>query len=1120
MNNTTLRIAATFMISLIITLPFYTSSVFAVADIREGEVSGDQSRINGFFGNIDTMIRGTVLAIIKNSSNLGQVLGPTEHYQVKLGYSNNFPDTTMCTNLGQVAEGTNAGYYNYSCEVEPSFVNIGSILYDGPYGPFMFGVFDIDGNPLAQTASIEFAVDTTPPKSVIDSISSTNMSSYTTQAAHLGVDYAIGPNSNLTGTYTVTDYSGYANGLNYRVGVTKVQLKINNQGLVREDVFSRRNVATGNINFNAYDFGDEGNNTICLIGTDALGNQEDIGQTVDNCEHFFIDISPPHIYYNEMLITDQNGRQVNYIKPGFSYKFSVIANISDDGSAGFGVGFSEGNIKMDLVVKSGDTISYVFRESSPECEETETEMKFTCTWAGGSSITGPEEATDLLLGIYGKDLVGNDMLPENSTANLEIDDGLPMLTGLWNVVHDIQIAHIGKNFPNTIVAVIRDTGAGVAADTVKANFGASNNGLHKDGAYHSDLNPDLCIQPVQGIYNCIWYNMTCPASCQGEETDVLEVALTITDTAGNIVGNTTELGRDFIAPVPVTVGEEANVTVVTDGGDRYYRSSNLFQFSFKTFDIGAGHVLASGDFSQFSQRPSDSNPIECGPISEEPGNFTCAWSNIQPLSQSFDSNIIFNASDLLGNAEQQLFDLPLAVLIDDDSPPSYYHPPNIDQEDHIQPLDMTFFEEGSNNQYQYPVFFTVPYNGQCSSEVGIVEIGVLCDGLHGESYSYDITYLMKKRGSSKDYEGVFNVPVSPMSLQSVSDTVEFSCTFNLYESCGSTFYTQPQVFENVEFYIPVLGGAGPDQDQVIEEIKSIKKTWADAGGWKILDVVQAILDFAKQMCKIGSIVKTVGMDVVGLFIVISGLCSVPVIKAFSFGTCDGAEATGGAIEKAIRKVLGAIKKITDTSCGIAGCQNVEINAFGIKANLKHSGWCDLSAAKSSVFGGYSGIELAQKSIIYSALCLCIPGIIFNLQKLRQNNCFKGVCYQDSQRLGFPKQVCDDRYAYASCVLYVGQVTAFAEIFNIVHQLFKILDNAFAWLWTRAKYWASKLCGKNPKPSLVDFLKCLPYWLMEVTEAAALLKNIDDSDKYFDWNQQQFTDFCSILKESTIGEDVE
>ncbi len=127
----------------------------------------------------------------------------------------------------------------------------------------------------------------------------------------------------------------------------------------------------------------------------------------------------------------------------------------------------------------------------------------------------------------------------------------------------------------------------------------------------------------------------------------------------------------------------------------------------------------------------------------------------------------------------------------------------------------------------------------------------------------------------------------------------------------------------------------------------------------------------------------------------------------------------------------------DSLCAIANCQLAEggKDVLGVKG-LKggYAPYCDkIQDYFSKTYG--SDFQNAMKkynvqpfdikdSLILSTVCLCLPGIVYNVEKMRQVNCFKAVCLNDYvKEQGYPTSLCNDMTNYFTCALVIGEIFA-------------------------------------------------------------------------------------------------
>ena len=105
---------------------------------------------------------------------------------------------------------------------------------------------------------------------------------------------------------------------------------------------------------------------------------------------------------------------------------------------------------------------------------------------------------------------------------------------------------------------------------------------------------------------------------------------------------------------------------------------------------------------------------------------------------------------------------------------------------------------------------------------------------------------------------------------------------------------------------------------------------------------------------------------------------------------------------------------------------------------------DADKAQQAIQSGYekrpppkSGKLNPQDSLVVSIATLCVPGIIFNLQKLRQVFCVKADCYKNQVPTGTPAKMCQDLQQYQTCKYVTGELTQIiplAGLFNYILSL--------------------------------------------------------------------------------------
>jgi len=242
-----------------------------------------------------------------------------------------------------------------------------------------------------------------------------------------------------------------------------------------------------------------------------------------------------------------------------------------------------------------------------------------------------------------------------------------------------------------------------------------------------------------------------------------------------------------------------------------------------------------------------------------------------------------------------------------------------------------------------------------------------------------------------------------------------------------------------EFYNNPAGEAYKNLDSKIERALNNGFTSME---W--LEELSKILDYAKSICTIiqgidnllNSIFIFVGtLGGLGGVLQSSGypptVAAGNVLAVTASNTCT-AEVKFEGIYNTIREPL-------ITICGIATCSSAGSDSIDWSWLGGGVPWCRGSGFNLGDWGikplkdmGASNLDI-KNSLVLSAACLCLPGIIYNLEKLRQIYCFEAVCYHDMvKEQGYPVSFCNGQYNYMWCTFVLNEVFAgapFVGLFN-------------------------------------------------------------------------------------------
>ena len=165
--------------------------------------------------------------------------------------------------------------------------------------------------------------------------------------------------------------------------------------------------------------------------------------------------------------------------------------------------------------------------------------------------------------------------------------------------------------------------------------------------------------------------------------------------------------------------------------------------------------------------------------------------------------------------------------------------------------------------------------------------------------------------------------------------------------------------------------------------------------------------------------------------------------------------------------------------------------------------------------GTSTLELAKKSWVFSVGCFCIPGMIYNAQKLRQLKCWKAYCYKYLIPTGISAKDCEKQYEYQSCVYVRGQYYVFLDVLAApLKNLVNALENPIASGWVIAKKSFANACKQQCEASTCTAKWtgwCLPYAVMSFLESIAEITNTASTAEHLLKNPPE-TNYCDKLVE--------
>ncbi len=507
-------------------------------------------------------------------------------------------------------------------------------------------------------------------------------------------------------------------------------------------------------------------------------------------------------------------------------------------------------------------------------------------------------------------------------------------------------------------------------------------------------------------------------------------------------------------------------------------------------------VSASADFSQISSAVGKYN-VQCTGDAVQ----TCLFKEVGPLKGPFAAgqiSIPVTLKDCAGNKIEVQIPVEISQIesrTNDYCVYSYNHD--------TMPMPKRIDRITLKTLPQKTYFETAAY---CSGNIISQKI-INCDGNTGYLAPNPLTgqNIPELLGSpASSFYTKFNIrrAVSP------PDSVAYTCKFMTIVKIGS-FISQPEYDDvpfTLGFYNSNLGAA---DDALQKKIDDLKNSTLVSGQW--IGTVTKWLNRANSACSLYNSLQTSAGILNGAAAVLSGASE---IWAILKPAAAYVEAAGKSYSKAI--TIPALKEV----CMWLSC---EITPWSLLKNIPGLKDVYKMGSKASqvytVQGNTWGADVAKaldfefdpkKSIIVSTVSLCIPGVLYNLEKARNIECSYIYCIQTQVPNGIPPFFCESQ-RYAQWCKYVWgeafQVIPFAQFIDFTIDKFKeYLSNPLTFLVSVAL----PLCDANTK----GYLRATCRAALGVSEAISAVRSITAYDNNWKGILNQPSTICElVLKEN-------
>jgi hypothetical protein len=751
----------------------------------------------------------------------------------------------------------------------------------------------------------------------------------------------------------------------------------------------------------------EGENTIFATAYDQFGQASSTLSITVN-----VDTSPPFIDLNSLKIIDDTGFELDF----------------------FGTSPTPATVKVDITDTNLDDNS-VYADLSNlgnlgtvkgNCNETNADTT-TCYWP--ISLDPGSEGIKTIT-INASDDSGNDA--QITTAkNLELDNEGPIVLSI-STGNTFDGEMFAKLNGNTFTALLRDTEIGIRSEDIKLHTGSTVNAA------------DSC-ELVIDTFQCTFDDISLTS---GKQTAFID-----TDSADRIGNSVQEkFSKEII--VDSSKPKLLKLVVKNIGG-----SSAAFENFTKTGDKLLVEAAieddalqsASADFSRFILNSGNVSADTCIKTSDDV--FVCSWTTSSIDIEGFiDDFIRFEFTDIAGN-KLSIMQSHIVFGVSGETAPDFF-----EHEVHCSPglLDretLSLIEQRAYCQVSLSPKSLVDSVGTFEDLTTLSIDLKECDG--------DVSPIESFELFNNDFGSTEPFIKANFKKQSMKDDkLEIVCPLDIITKKGNDITTVPET-ENVQISFQFYNlPQGEFSDSVQKKIDDAIDDVDNA--LKFVTWLKKAFFYAERGCQF---INLAG-QVVGFFMVAGD--NLRIFSVSSGGTAEAQRLYHDFLTENFREnALGKYKKL-NAFCGVINCK------FDLEEKDK-----DGDATGDYIFGGagkvldtwnkkgesflsvvtgskivetytgkpYSSYTNPKDSIVISTLTGCIPGIIHNLDKMRQIQCMYADCLETGVgQQGLPVFACEDQKDYATCKYVVGEifeVISFTAVFDYYIGLLKnTLRNPF------------------------------------------------------------------------------
>lgn len=644
---------------------------------------------------------------------------------------------------------------------------------------------------------------------------------------------------------------------------------------------------------------------------------------------------------------------------------------------------------QNLLFASATSAALSMQNEQVTCTKTNhANNTFTCVWPSrqvnvAQSVSAVITASD-----------GSNNQTKTVSVSFEVDSTAPVVDS-FGTVHTFNGVNFARRAANNFTARFTEAQSGLNASNVLANFAEINRALG------TRRPADSCTEVSAGQWTCVWANIN--ANNPGT-VFLVEARDNVGNRATALPGAAVEL--DVTPPVIGAIDIVALAGTTGEARTEVFQSRDVLRV---TFDVTeANGVSGSADISDTVSN-GGIVPASCTLKAGTSNTFTCTLTTPE-IKSGFDpeASIKIIAEDTAGNKADATARFEILGTDVDTTNPDFWSKGKVTCSPNG--LDVNTLKLASQR-----VFCSVPFK----TGADVRMLGSSLVGCTGPTDKLSRSFLINNFADSTTPLLVFEF----VPFEEQIDKLEFECTLRLRTIRGNLVIQQPEE-ESVNVTVPFFVTPFDKELSEIEDEIDDAKDEVESGFFGVIGILNTIVKYAKLICQTLALLDKLRIIWNNMNFSMETLRSNPLTIATAIATCETAEQVGSSTEYLGFEPL----KIF---CDVVSCKKSTLSIFSDTAD----GWWS-----TNVIGNYQAVgtlglgtpadrQQAFKAVtdpydsLPSALVnLCLPAIVYNLDKLRQIECRYISCLENEVKSGVATiESCREMQDFLECKYMWGNI---------------------------------------------------------------------------------------------------